>query len=402
MEEINNIPRQIRFCEGSIFNQEADAMVLSANPYKDSPVGTGLDEEVYNRVGEGREDIINIRNAVFFKQNTNKLELGTIFVTGAGKMAEKMIFKKIIHVIVPAYSKKFSKEKNLRYLRSIIEKIFSVAKEYDIRSLSMPLIGSGVRGFKHKDVREIIVAAFTNVLNADTEYFGGFTLNIVELNNKKNIKDYPGMRELIEMAENNIKFSNVDLMDEDCLKRWVKNMDPAIKELRENGIIARDLKNLDIEKYILEVIRDRYLNKSRKKTKGYSKNLFIELLDKYEAQKNLTDAELLRRANRIEDKPKLSKMRRDQSRLGRALIVRIAMALELPLEEAKSFIEFGSAGIEFPDPEDDFEMIVYDSIKNKVYDVVMLDKLCNNSPEYPDTERGTDIDISRDDRDNDR
>ena len=262
----------------------------------------------------------------------------------------------------------------------------------------MPLIGSGVRGFKHKDVRETIVEAFTNILNFDNAYFEEFNLNIVELNknNKKNFKDYPGMQGLIEIAENNIRSYNYEVMDEEWLKRWVKNMDPAIKELRENSIIARDLTSLDIEKYILEVISDRYLNKSRKKTNVKPQNRFVNQLFQYMAQKNLTEAELARRAKI--GKTVFSKIKREQNSLGREFIVRIAMALELPLEKAKEFICLGSAGIEFPDPRDDFEMMVYECIKNKVYNVGMLDTLSNNSAEHPETEHAMDIDITRDDR----
>ncbi|MCR5203832.1 MAG: macro domain-containing protein [Lachnospiraceae bacterium] len=403
MEEIINIPKQISILDGSVFNYQADAMVLSANPYKDSPVGRGLDEEVYNMVGDGKEEVINIRNAFFMKQKTNRLEPGSIFVTSAGDMIRVNMFKKIIHVIVPPYKKEFIKgenDENLTSLRNIIESIFYVAKDNKIRSLTMPLIGSGARGFKHEDVKKIIVEAFINVLNSDKAYFDGFMLTIVDRKNKKRFKDYPGTDELLKIMENNMILPDYELMDEKWIKNFVNNIDHGtIKELKETSLFARDLNDSDIKRIMVKAILYR-----NKKNKGHTQNSFFDLLEKYRERINLTKSELARRADI--NKSILTKIDGKQSHLERKTIIKIAMALELSMEEAKDFICLGNAGIEFPNPGDDWEMRVADCIENKIYDVRMLKdelkKEFNIVFENLDTERGTDIDISRDDRDNDR
>ena len=399
-----DIPLQIEIKKGSIFNSKADAMVLSASSRMDHPVGTGLDKAVYEKAG--KDDLIAKRNAVLSYMNITELKPGSIFVTDAGMLSEKMIFKKIIHVIVPRYNKKYiegQKDSNFLFLGSIIEKIFLTARENNIRSLAMPLIGSGALGFKHDDVKRIIVEAFKRILDSDSSYFNRFYLTIFETEekNRKNIMNYPEINELLKKMGYLIELPDFKVLDDVCLKRWVEDRDGTIRELQEHGTIAANLKVSDVQKYIYEEILYRYHNNSSKIPTGKPKNRFIDLLNKYEDQKNLTDAGLLRKAN-IKDDTKLSKIRKSQKTLKREFVIRIAMALELTIEEAKEFICIGSAGIEFPDCNDDWEMMVYGSIENKMYDVVMLDEVYNKSLGYPDVEYGMDTDITRDNGDIER
>ena len=245
--------------------------------------------------------------------------------------------------------------------------------------------------------------AFKRILDSDRSYFNRFKLTISETDekNRKNIKDYPEIDELLKKMGYLIELPDFKVLDDVCLKRWVEDRDGTIRELQEHGTIAANLKVSEVQKYIYEEILYRYHNNSSKIPTGKPKNRFIDLLNKYEGRKNLTDAGLLRKAN-IKDDTKLSKMRKSQKTLKREFVIRIAMALELTIEEAKEFICIGSAGIEFPDCNDDWEMMVYGSIENKMYDVVMLDEVYNKSLGYPDVEYGMDTDITRDNGDIER
>ncbi len=400
---INDVP-QIKNLEGDIVNFAADAMVLSANRNMDYPVGQGLDEKVYDRAG--KEELIAERKRVLQEQGITRLKARDVFVTSAGKMTERKRFKYIIHVIVPQYRRKYIEGKidhNLLFLGTVIEKILFKAKEYGIKSLSMPLIGSGGLGFRHSDVRNIIKASFKKVLETDMEYFKDFVLYVVEKEEKykKNFKDFPEREELLRMLDDPENIPDFQIMDEECLKRWVNQKEAAIRELREHGLFERNITVSDIKRYLVEGSIYRNHN-STKKTRSLPKNRWLDLLDKYQKRNNINDAELLRLANIIKkDKTKLTKMRNGQKSLGREFIVRFAMALKLTMDEAKEFICLGSGGIEFPDTCNDWEMTVYDCIENKIYDVAMLDEEINRSLEYPDAERGMNIDNTKDDRDND-
>ena len=358
---------EIKIETGNILNFKADAIVLSASSHMHHPVGTGLDKAVYDKAG--RDELIAERERVLREQGIETLKAGDIFVTSGCEMVLKKGIKNIIHVIVPKYSDRYVKDgidNNIVFLESIIEKIYITSKIHGFKHLSLPLIGTGALGFNKEDVLRIIKDAFLKVRETDTEYFEDFIVEIVQSDEKynKNNNDLPGIDDLLKMMRKfGIKLPDFKKMDYECLKRWVNDSESTINEIMD--LHSRNLDFYDIRKYIIESILQKNQSSTRNKTNSAFENRWVKLLKNYMDRNNLTMADLHERTG-IQQSGLSRLLSGQQKKMGRYQVIKLALALELSLEEAEEFICLGSAGLVFPDPNDKREQIFVECLEGNI------------------------------------
>ena len=369
-----------------ILTASAEAMVLSASSDMHRPVGTGLDQAVYEKAG--RDGLIAEREQVLSEAGITRLRPGDIFVTSAGS-GSLNVTKYIIHVIAPRYRKKYIEEgidKNLVFLEDVIRNIFYKARDLSIQKLVMPLIGTGALGFRPEDVKKVINEAFLGVWKSDKDFFKDFRLIIVCLKKdeekKKRMEGLPGVDEIIKtMKDYGFDIPDFSNKDYACVKRWVDSIDDTIKEITGLSRRSREFKELEHDMVKALIEKTRYTNKKTKPAPP--KNRFVDLIDTYENDCKLTDSALCKKAHI--SKSIISRLRSGQRKsIGRENVIKLALAFELPLNEAKEFIRFGCAGFEFPDPNDERELAIVKCIENGIYDVEVIEDVFKEYPEYPE------------------
>jgi len=384
--EKNIVKEHINYILGDILDCTADAMILSASSDIEHPVGTGLDKKVYEEAG--RDELIAERERVLFEDGKTKLRPGDIFVTsaGSGKLKTVNHMKYIIHVVTPRYRKRYIErdiDRNLVFLKDVIVNIFYKVEELNIKKLVMPLIGTGYLGFRQEDVYLAINEAFVQVWKPDDKFLDNFRVTIVcqkkTDEKKKRMERLSGVDKIIKIMHNYgfdiPDFGNLDYV---CVKRWVDSMDDTIVEITNLSKRSRDFKELKGD--MVRAIIEKRKHTKRKEELEKPKNEFYKLIEEYMAGK-MSSADLCKKANI--QKSIISKLKTGKSEyLERDTVIKIALAFELPLDKAKNFIKVGSAGLEFPNPNDDKEMIIAECIENGIYDVDVIEDRFEEYPEY--------------------
>lgn len=391
IKELNKTTKknELKTEKGNLFNVKGNrrnvrAIVLSANPDMDNPVKNGLDKQVYNKAG--RENLIKERKDVLKKLGIKKLKAGDIFVTSAGEMKEKHFADMIIHVIVPKYNENLIEKEldnNIVTLRSIIEKIFLKAKEYKIKTLFIPLIGTGALGFKKEVVKKLIHEAYDNVYSIESDesdFFADFEGIIVECDgNEKHIKDYLDINKLLEEIRFITKLPNIDEIDEIQLKNWVNDKEPILRELREIGQISQNLHIKEVKEYLYKHFADMMVKKHKNNNMSVDESELAKRLKYYMAREKITtDVELARRADI--NSSVVTRIKKGQTKNpDRDTLIKLAFALRLSAREAASFIKLGSSGLAFPKRNDAEEELYYECIKNKIYDMSEIKNYYKNA-----------------------
>ena len=376
------------------------AIVLSANPDMENPVKNGLDKQVYRKAG--RDKLIEERKKVLAEMGIKELKAGDIFVTGSGEMKEKNIVDKIIHVIVPSYDKKLIENKvnyNIITLKSIIKDIFLKAKEYNIKILYIPLIGTGALGFKKEEVKKLIKEAYDEVYDIESDFFADFEGYIVEYDKKAKRhtkdKDYIDINALLEVIRERTGRSNSDEIDESTFIEWVEHNENVLRELREHGRIASNLHIKDLQHYLIKHSAHIIGKKHKNNNMSADESELAIQLKYYMAREKITSvAELVRRADITNSV--VTRIKNGQTKNpDRDTLIKLAFALRLSAREAASFIKLGSSGLAFPKRNDAEEELYYECIKNKIYDMNEIENYYKNAVAAEEKTNSEHDDINR-------
>lgn len=147
---ILNKGKQILIKKGDITEEKADAIVNPANGQLIH--GGGAARAIVVR---GGEDIQRESNLIIRK--SGMIPTGKAVITGSGKLPCKYI----IHTVGPKMGEGNEDEK----LKKAVWSALTIAELYNLESISMPAISSGIFGFPKDRCAEIIIKAACEFLN---------------------------------------------------------------------------------------------------------------------------------------------------------------------------------------------------------------------------------------------
>ena len=140
----------IQFIKGDITEVEADVIINAAN--------TEL------KHGGGVARAILLKGGDIIQEESDKIgwvDLGDFAITSAGNLKAK----KVIHI--PTIDYKNSKKITYSQLEEVLIRVFNWCRENNIKSISLPLLGTGVVGLEKEKVKEIIKKAARNFEDLD-------------------------------------------------------------------------------------------------------------------------------------------------------------------------------------------------------------------------------------------
>ncbi|KHS58648.1 Appr-1-p processing protein [Terrisporobacter othiniensis] len=252
--------------------------------------------------------------------------------------------KYIIHTVGPIYKDGNSNE--AKFLRSAYETSLKLAKDYNLKSIAFPLISSGIYGYPKKEALNIAVSTIKEFL-ADNDmdiYLVVFDRKAVHLS-----------EELYEKIEHYI---NDFYEDENYRLRDIYSLE--IEEIYHDDCNFQEpiYETKDFNKRSLERILDNI-------DESFSQML-LRLID----EKGKTDVEVYKKANM--DRKLFSKIRSNKDyNPKKSTALSLAIGLELSLDETKDLL--AKAGYTLS-PSHKFDLIVEYFIKNKNYDIFIINE----------------------------
>ncbi|MCR1822560.1 MULTISPECIES: macro domain-containing protein [Terrisporobacter] len=252
--------------------------------------------------------------------------------------------KYIIHTVGPIYKDGNSNE--AKFLKSAYEASLKLAKDYNLKSIAFPLISSGIYGYPKKEALNIAVSTIKEFL-ADNDmdiYLVVFDRKAVHLS-----------EELYEGIEHYI---NDFYEDENYRLRDTYSLE--IEEIYHDDCNFQEpiYETKDFNKRSLERILDNI-------DESFSQML-LRLID----EKGKTDVEVYKKANM--DRKLFSKIRSNKDyNPKKSTALSLAIGLELSLDETKDLL--AKAGYTLS-PSHKFDLIVEYFIKNKNYDIFIINE----------------------------
>ncbi|WP_434793295.1 O-acetyl-ADP-ribose deacetylase [Terrisporobacter petrolearius] len=252
--------------------------------------------------------------------------------------------KYIIHTVGPIYKDGNSDE--AKFLKSAYETSLKLAKDYNLKSIAFPLISSGIYGYPKKEALNIAVSTIKEFL-ADNEmdiYLVVFDRKAVHLSEEL----YEGIQHYIDDFYEDEDYR---LRDTDLLK---------IEEIYQDDCDFQEpiYETKDFNKRSLESILDNI-------DESFSQML-LRLID----EKGKTDVEVYKKANM--DRKLFSKIRSNKDyNPKKSTALSLAIGLELSLDETKDLL--AKAGYTLS-PSHKFDLIVEYFIKNKNYDIFIINE----------------------------
>ncbi|SFJ11140.1 O-acetyl-ADP-ribose deacetylase (regulator of RNase III), contains Macro domain [Terrisporobacter glycolicus] len=256
--------------------------------------------------------------------------------------------KYIIHTAGPIYKDGNSDE--AKFLKSAYETSLKLAKDYNLKSIAFPLISSGIYGYPQKEALNIAVSTIKEFL-ADNEmdiYLVVFDRKAVHLSEEL----YEGIQHYIDdFYEDEDEDEDYRLRDTDLLKIEVIYQDDC--DFQEVIYETKDFNKRSLES-ILDNIDESF------------SQMLLRLID----EKGKTDVEVYKKANM--DRKLFSKIRSNKNyNPKKSTALSLAIGLELSLDETKDLL--AKAGYTLS-PSHKFDLIVEYFIKNKNYDIFIINE----------------------------
>lgn len=313
-----------------ITNMNTDAIVNAAN--SKLLIGGGVCGAIFRAAGE--EELQKECEQI------KQCPVGHAVITKAYNLKAKYI----IHTVGPIYKDGNSNE--AKFLRSAYETSLKLAKDYNLKSIAFPLISSGIYGYPKKEALNIAVSTIKEFL-ADNDmdiYLVVFDRKAVHLS-----------EELYEGIEHYI---NDFYEDENYRLRDTYSLE--IEEIYHDDCNFQEpiYETKDFNKRSLERILDNI-------DESFSQML-LRLID----EKGKTDVEVYKKANM--DRKLFSKIRSNKDyNPKKSTALSLAIGLELSLDETKDLL--AKAGYTLS-PSHKFDLIVEYFIKNKNYDIFIINE----------------------------
>ncbi|MGB9769647.1 MULTISPECIES: macro domain-containing protein [Caldisericum] len=147
---------KIKVLQGDITEEKVEAIVNAANSYLRHGGGVAL---AIVRKG-GRE--IQDESDELVRKN-GPVQVGKAVITKGYRLKSKYV----IHTVGPQWGEGNEKEK----LKSAIRSVLEIAKNNNIRSISIPAVSCGIFGFPKEEGTKIIVDELINFLNENANIF---------------------------------------------------------------------------------------------------------------------------------------------------------------------------------------------------------------------------------------
>ena len=146
----------IKVVEGDITKIDSDAIVNAANSYLQHGGGVAL--AILRAGGE----VIQKESNDIIRRN-GPLKTGEAVITSGGNLKAKYV----IHTVGPAWGEGNEEEKLKRAITSVME----IAKNYNLKSISIPAVSCGIFGFpKEKGTKIIFKSVKDFILNNETPF----------------------------------------------------------------------------------------------------------------------------------------------------------------------------------------------------------------------------------------
>lgn len=334
--------------KNDITKMKTDAIVNAAN--NSLLGGGGVDGAIHAAAGSGLKKEC---------EKLNGCDTGDAKITDAYNLP----CKKVIHTVGPVWQGGQSGEKFL--LTSCYKKSLELAKENGLKSVAFPLISSGAYGYPKDLALKVATAAIKDFLlgqngTEDMEvYLTIFDKESFIVSEKliDEIKEY--------IADNYSEESSFPFCVEEKPDIRAERKRRIRRELHErvNGTqeckITEDFRSSLFYAYDLSDELD-----------NLDEN-FSEMLLRLIDEKGMTDVECYKKAN--VDRKVFSKLRNTKEyKPSKTTAVAFALALELPMSEAKKMIE--SAGYSLTHS-NKFDVIIEYFIKNEKYDIFEINEV---------------------------
>ena len=328
-----------------ITKMKVDAIVNPANPLPG--FGEGIDSAVYAAAG----------NQLLEKRlELGVIEAGNSFLTPGYELPAKYI----IHTVGTFWQGGGEGEEKI--LRACYQSTFFIAKENKVESLAIPLLASGSYGFpKGIALRTALSEIEVFLLNTDMQIY------------------------LLVFDEQSYRLSNELYGDIDSYinERYVeeKNLEeyPSRKRSRRESSLDQCCQEYRDE--YREIVPEFTCSSSRSLDEviGNLEKTFMEMVFTYADQKNITDAEIWRRANL--DKRAFSKLKCGKTKNpSKTTALALAIALELNLDDTKDLLSRAGLALSRCSKQD---LIVQYFIEHKVFDVLEINTVLFDHNEAP-------------------
>lgn len=302
-----------------ITNMETDAIVNAAN--SNLIAGGGVCGAIFSKAGKDE-----------LQKECNLLSpcpVGHAVITKGYNLKSKYI----IHAVGPVYKDGNSGEET--YLKSAYKNSLKLAKDYNLKSISFPLISAGIYGYPKKEALNIAVTTIKEFLqdNDMDIYLVVFNREVVCLSEKlyHNIKHY------------------IDDFYED------------------ENYFPRNINLLEMEEIIEEKSFDK---KSLENILDNMDETFSQMLLRLIEEKGKTDVEIYKKANM--DRKLFSKIRSNKDyNPKKTTALSLAIALELSLDETNDLLSRAGYSLSHSHK---FDLIIEYFIKNKNYDIFTINE----------------------------
>lgn len=323
-----------KIVHNDITKMKTDAIVNAANTKL--TLGGGVCGAIFDAAGEYE-----------LKSECDKIghcAVGHAVITKGYNLAAKYI----IHAVGPIY--KDGKSDEQKYLRAAYLNSLNLAKEYQIKSISFPLISAGIYGYPIKDALQVALSVIEEFL----------------LENEMDIYLVVFNREVVKLSE-----------------KLTKDIEHFIDKYYEEDLdYRRKLNQVEIEQFYCDSgIKNKLFEsetkyscfKSARSLDDVVENLdetFSEMLLRLIDEKGKNDVEVYKRANI--DRKLFSKIRSNKNyNPKKTTAVALCIALELSLDETVDLLS--KAGFTLS-PSHKFDVIVRYFIENNNYDIYTINE----------------------------
>jgi O-acetyl-ADP-ribose deacetylase (regulator of RNase III) len=133
---------------GDLVEQKVDAIVNAAN--NDLQLGGGVAGAIRRAGGPSIQDECDAHGAV---------RVGEAAITGAGRLPARYV----IHAASMALGGRTTRTA----LRSSMDHVFRLARQYAVETIAVPAVGAGIAGFPIDECARVMAESLTDALNED-------------------------------------------------------------------------------------------------------------------------------------------------------------------------------------------------------------------------------------------
>lgn len=344
-----------KIVRNDITRMKTDAIVNTANSHV--AVGEGCDYAVYTAAGYDK--LLSYR-----KENIGEVSEGEAFITPGFNLDAKYI----IHTVSPCYQRGTEDEE--KKLRASYQNSLKLAKEYNLSSISFPLISTGSFGYPKEEGIRIAADEINSFLlrNDMTVYLVIFDNDSVELGNRI----YPNLEEYID--NHYVETKTVEEYAYSAPSKTNERRNKfGLPRLREAQIFGKKSAAPDcLEECKLEEasfdFEDFHADKLEERMEHLT-DTFSEYLLYLISERNMENSDVYKRA--VVDKKTFSKIKNNPNYHPQKLTALcLCMGAKLNLDESKDLLARAGYALS---PCDKTDIIFSYFIENEIYDMIELD-----------------------------